>query len=168
MDIYSVPDWATATLYEKDSIVLQNNLYYYCKIRHTSATFATDLAANRWGGVLSYNGEQKPYFEWLASYGYRIPVKSLVSTIKFADGYAQDIDNSISNNLLTLNLQFNERDLAQTTAILHFLNSRKNQKFFFIPPAPYNVIKKFVCLEFDSGQEFYEKYNISATFEERI
>ena len=100
MDIFNIPAWAATTLYEEDSIVLVNNLYYYSKTRHTSAApFATDLAASKWGGVLAYNGEQRPFFDWKPSYGYRVPIKPLVNTIKYGDGYAQDLNDSISNNL---------------------------------------------------------------------
>lgn len=40
--------WATATSYAVGDIRLQGNDCYYCLTTHTSGTFATDLAANRW------------------------------------------------------------------------------------------------------------------------
>ena len=169
-DIYNISAWATGTLYLKNSIVLVNNIYYYALVDHTSgATFAADLASNKWGGVLNYNGEQKPHFIWKPSYNYRIPIKPVVRTIRFGDSYVQDISDNISNTMLTLNLQFNDRDLNEITAILHFLHARKgSERFFFIPPAPYNVVKKFICPEFDSGQDFVEKYPLNLVFEERV
>jgi phage-related protein len=169
MDIYNIPAWSALTFYAKNSIVLVNNYYYYALADHSSTTWTTDVANNLWGGTLNYNGEIRPNFIWKTSYGYRIPIKPVVKNIRFGDSYVQDIPDNISNTMLTLNLEFNDRDLNEATAILHFLHARKGaEKFFFIPPSPYNVIKKFICPEFDSGQGFYDKYSIVATFEERV
>lgn len=40
--------WITATAYEVDDYVIHNNNKYVCLEAHTSGTFATDLAANKW------------------------------------------------------------------------------------------------------------------------
>jgi len=40
--------WATATAYLANATVIQSNLLYLCLVSHTSGTFATDLAANKW------------------------------------------------------------------------------------------------------------------------
>lgn len=170
MDIYNIPVWATTTFYKKNSIVLVNNLYYYALLDHTSSSsFATDLSNNKFGGVLNYNGEQRPLFIWKPSYGYRVPIKPDIQSIRFGDSYVQDISTNISNIMLRLELQFNDRDLDEITAIIHFLYTRRGtEKFFFIPPQPYGTIKKFVCQEFDSGQDFYDKYPLNVVFQERI
>lgn len=48
----STPDWEgaweTLTAYEVNDLVSQNGNTYICVIAHTSGTFSTDLAANRW------------------------------------------------------------------------------------------------------------------------
>lgn len=43
-----VDNWATATVYAVDDIVIESSKIYQCLIAHTSGTFATDLAASRW------------------------------------------------------------------------------------------------------------------------
>jgi hypothetical protein len=43
--------WVTATEYEQGDIVLQNSIVYLCIVDHTSGTFATDLAAMKWGAL---------------------------------------------------------------------------------------------------------------------
>jgi hypothetical protein len=41
-------NWATATAYLVDDIVVRGGSTYICLVAHTSGTFATDLAANKW------------------------------------------------------------------------------------------------------------------------
>lgn len=40
--------WLTATSYVVNDLVTESNLVYICLVAHTSGTFATDLAANKW------------------------------------------------------------------------------------------------------------------------
>lgn len=169
MDIYSVNNWATATLYKKNAIVINNNFYYYAKQTHTSSNFASDLNNGLWDGVINYAGVQYPYFFWKTSYDYNTDVSPLVKSIKYGDGYSQDIADGLNNILLPINLNFDDRGLDETTAILHFLHARNGtERFIFVPPAPYNISKKFVCQKWSSTQKFVERYKISAIFEERV
>ena len=41
-------DWVTATAYEIADVVWESNILYRCVEEHTSGTFATDLAAEKW------------------------------------------------------------------------------------------------------------------------
>lgn len=41
-------NWATSTAYAINDIVLKDGTWYACPLAHTSGTFATDLAANKW------------------------------------------------------------------------------------------------------------------------
>lgn len=41
-------NWSTSHAYNRNEIVKQNYINYICKVAHTSGTFATDLAANKW------------------------------------------------------------------------------------------------------------------------
>ena len=43
-----VDNWATASAYSVDDIVIESSKIYQCLIAHTSGTFATDLAALKW------------------------------------------------------------------------------------------------------------------------
>jgi len=71
--------------------------------------------------------------------------------------------------MLPFDAVFENRNLYQYTAILHFLTTRAGvEKFYFIPPSPFNVIKTFICSEWTANQQFYENYTITAKFEERV
>jgi phage-related protein len=169
-DIYNIPNWATSTVYEKNDIVLTSNNYYYASQRHTSdgSSFTTDLNNGLWDGIISYGGEQKPYFFWEPSYDYTVDSNPRVKTVQFGDGYSQDIKDGINNILLKINFNFNGRDLKEHRAILHFFHQRAGkERFFFIPPQPYGIVKKFICKEWQPSQSFVDNYNIRARFEER-
>lgn len=43
--------WVTATSYAAGDIVLQGGTVYICMASHTAGTFATDLAAGKWGAM---------------------------------------------------------------------------------------------------------------------
>ena len=169
-NIYSINNWAGSTLYEEDAIVVNGAYHYYARVPHTSSSnFQTDVNNNLWKGILNYNGEIRPFFEWKLSYNYSLDIRPTVKSIKFGDGYSVDLPDGINNILLPFNASFDSRSLNEYRAILHFLHARNgNEKFFFIPPAPYNVIKKFICAEWQPTQSFYNKYSISVKFEERI
>lgn len=169
MNIYDISDWATSTAYAKNAIVKNGSYYYYAVRAHTSGTFATDLANGLWGGIGYDNSETKPYFFWTPSYEFTNNNQPKVKTIQFGDGYVQDIPDGINNILINAEYMFNNRDLNETTAILHFLETRKgSESFIFIPPAPRNKIKRFKCKQWQDKQSFYGNYSISARFEEVV
>ncbi len=169
-DIYNIQAWTQSTSYEVDSIVIYNNFYYYTRTKHvSSSSFDNDYNSNLWKGKLIYAGQILPYFEWKTSYNYDLDIKPDVKKIQFGDGYIQDINANINSILLPINLPFEERSLNEYTAILHFLAQRKgSQRFFYIPPAPFNVVKRFVCQNWKPGQVFLNNYSIQCVFEERI
>lgn len=43
--------WVTATAYALGDVVLQGGIVYICMVANTSGTFATDLAAGKWGAM---------------------------------------------------------------------------------------------------------------------
>lgn len=49
-------DWTTATAYTLGDVVTQGGSSYVCVVAHTSGTFSTDLAADKWG-VVAEKGE---------------------------------------------------------------------------------------------------------------
>lgn len=170
MDIYNIDNWAASTSYVKNKIIYVNSLYYYSTVAHTSSSsFSTDLTAGKWGGVLSYNNLLKPYFFWKPDYGYNLDIEPVVNTIRYGDGYVQDLNTNINNILLKINLSFTNRCLEEHSAILHFLDSRKgSEKFYFVPPAPYSVVKQFICKQWTPSQEFYNSYSVKLVMEERV
>lgn len=46
--VSGVSAWLTTTVYALGDLVVQGGVNYYCKVAHTSGTFATDLAAGDW------------------------------------------------------------------------------------------------------------------------
>lgn len=43
-----IENWATATDYSVDDVVIESSKIYQCEIAHTSGTFATDLSGGNW------------------------------------------------------------------------------------------------------------------------
>lgn len=171
MDIYTVSNWDYLVQYSKNNIVVNGSYYYYAKSDHVSdaSAFINDLNDGKWGGLLTYNGETRPFFFWKPSYNYTVESVPKVKSIKFGDGYEQNVADGINNILLTFNFNFDERDLLEHTAIIHFLHQRAGvEKFFFIPPQPYGVIKKFLCQEWNPTQNFVDNYSLTAKFREVI
>jgi hypothetical protein len=48
VQMVSAPTWVTSHSYVVGDFVTNGGLQYYCIVAHTSGTFATDLAANKW------------------------------------------------------------------------------------------------------------------------
>ena len=167
--IYNIDSWVTSTSYTKNQIVTINNLYYYCLIPHTSSVFATDLTAGYWGGRILDNGENKNYFFWKPSYRASVDNEPKIKKISFSDGYTQRMSDGISNILPSINLTFDNIDLDETTAILHFLESRSgSESFVFLPGAPRGVLSRWVCEKWSDSQNFYNNYTIQARFDRSI
>jgi phage-related protein len=169
-DIYTTNNWAASTQYLINDFVINGNYYYYCLKNHTSSSnFSTDLSDGDWGGVLTYGGRTLPQFIWKPSYNFSLDIKPAIKTIQFSDGYKQILRDGISNILLPFNLQFEDRSLKEITAILHFLHARSgSDKFYWIPPAPWNVVKIFSCPQWTPTQRFYENYALQTTFQEEV
>ena len=90
-----------------------------------------------------------------------------VRSIKFGDGYEQRIQDGINADLIKISLTFDGRDMKESTAILHFLESRSAKDFFFFtPPSPYNTRRKFICRTFSSSIVSQGVLNISASFDQ--
>jgi phage-related protein len=84
------------------------------------------------------------------------------------DGYEQILADGINNILLPFDVSFEDRGIDEYAAILHFFQNRAGvEKFYFVPPAPFNVLKRFICQEWNATQSFYDKYTITAKFDEK-
>lgn len=51
LDYTGAAAWVTSTAYTTADYVISSSVYYRCLVNHTSGTFATDLAAGKWGTV---------------------------------------------------------------------------------------------------------------------
>jgi phage-related protein len=169
--IYNIQNWQGGINFNEHDIVNRNNYFYYAKSIHTSSSnFDTDNNNGLWGGInTDDNGQTKPIFIWKPSYSNQLQFEPKIKQIKFGEGYEQRMKDGINNNLLKLQLKFNNRKLHEYTAIQHFLNSRQGyESFLYIPLPPFNTRKKFKCLIWNAIDEFYDNFNLEATFEEVV
>ena len=175
--IYNTSNWAgTTQSYKKNDVVAHSSKFYYCIQDHTSSydTYKTPGGAGseaNWGGNISVtidgSSSIQPYFLWSPSYNTQTIHSPRIQSIKFGEGYEQRIKDGINNDLLKFSLSFTNRNEREATAILHFLHSREGYgSFYFKTPAPYSLIKKFVCKEFNSSFIFADNYTVQATFME--
>lgn len=174
--IYSINDWENNVTYKKHSVVKNGPYYYYAISPHTSPAVGSfsDIYTyinnylNLWGGItLDENGAINSKFIWIPSYNSSTNSQPKIKLIKFGDGYEQRIKDGINNYLLDLDLSFENRNLEEVTAILHFLYTRQaKESFLFTPLSPYATQKKFVCRAWSDSQTFYNNYTVRAKFEE--
>lgn len=164
-NIFSIDTWVATTAYYKNKILINNNLYYYVAFDYTSSSsIATDIANGNLVGYIYDRGVNKPYFTWKSNYDFNNKNTPRIKTIKFGDGYEQNVPDGINNLLLNYTFTF-DGDLHQTTAILHFLATRNgSESFCFLPPAPRGQISRFVCQEWTDIQKFFNNYSIEAIF----
>ncbi len=168
-NIYTTAAWVTGTVYKQNDIVLYQTRYYYALTDHISAAaFETDLLL--WGGVATdNNSEIKPVFIWIPSYSSPLNSNPKIKKTQFGDGYAQRIKDGINNNLLELDLTFEERYLQESSAIAHFLMIRAGtESFLFTPPPPYARRTRFVCESWNFIPNFYNNNSVRAKFIEVV
>jgi len=163
-----IPAWAASTSYNVYDIVTINGAIYYALIKHVStSSFATDLAASKWGGRTTFNGEIKPHFFWKPSYNSTTQSEPKIRSIKYGESYEQRSSDGINNNLIKASYNFDLRTDNETMAILHFLHVRAAvESFFFSPPRPYGITKKFICRQWSETYSFSDNHEIKANFEE--
>tara|TARA_Y100000310_G_C20530234_1_gene738060 strand:- start:471 stop:1019 length:549 start_codon:yes stop_codon:yes gene_type:complete len=177
--IYNISSWGQGSVqYKRNDIVKYSgdNRYWYAKSDHTStATNYPQIGSALWVGTAQApasthsNPSQiiAPYFSWKPAYNMTVNHEPTSTVIKFGDGYEQRLKTDINNDLIKMNLSFEGRDLREAAAILHFLDSRQGVDFFFFrPPQPYDLLKKFICKSFSTTVAFQNNLNISATFEQ--
>jgi phage-related protein len=164
--IYYIDTWTPSTAYYKNYIVTYNGLYYYSAVDQTSTSnFNTDLTNGLWNGYIYYNGMNYPYFVWKSSYHFTNDSKPRIRKIQFGDSYFQNLPDGINTLLLKYDFTFENRDLHEATAILHFLTARNGtQSFVFLPPAPRGVLSTFKAEEWSDIMEFFNNISIKATF----
>lgn len=166
-DIYNILEWNSSTVYSKNNTVKYSNDYFYSSVNNNSNNTPV-YNSNFWNGLSldPIDNSIKPNFAWLPSYGVNIDISPRMQKITFGAGYAQIIPDSINNQLLRLELQFNGRDLDEAQSIIHFLSVRNGATFLYTPSPPFGKRKRFKCLQFPVSLDFYNNYNISALFEE--
>jgi hypothetical protein len=91
--------WLTANPYNVNDIVINSDKIYRCLIAHTSGTFATDLAASKWGEVSS--GLQSPVA--LADGGTGRSLTASAGSIVYVDADSFEIVSGTSGQILQSN-----------------------------------------------------------------
>ncbi len=166
-NIYSIDNWAANTQYYKNKILTNNNLYYYVTNNYTSdpTSIDNDLNNGNLNGYIWNQGVSKPYFFWKHSYRASNESEPKIKLIQFGDSYSQRTTDGINSLLLNYSLSFENRDLHEITAILHFLTIRNSvESFAWQPPAPRGNIARFYCPKWTDVQEFFGNYSIQANF----
>ena len=161
--IYNVPEWSSSEEWLKHDIVSSNGKYYYA----LSDVPIGGALSVYFGGCVSEGANTRPIFIWRPSYGGQKSINPKINSVQFGDGYEQRSQDGINNILLKMDYTFSERNLAEATAILHFLDQRKGiEWFYFTPERPFNRTKKFICKEWTELPVFYNNHSIRATFQE--
>tara|TARA_R110000796_G_scaffold37006_5_gene93676 strand:- start:784 stop:1332 length:549 start_codon:yes stop_codon:yes gene_type:complete len=168
--------WATGAIYAKHDIVKNGVKIYYSLQDHTSgSSFSADSA--KWGGhspdpfgnvISNPDGSgERPHFFFKPSYGGSISSEPKVKTIFFGEGYEQRVPESINNNLINLDLTFENRKSSEAKAILHFLKERSgSEPFLYTPTEPYSSLKLFICPQWSHTSEFFDNNSITAKYRE--
>lgn len=167
-------DYDSSVFYEKNDVAFYtgNHEYYYWYSDSSSSSkgpaeittgfdgregFSNDLNLDYW---------TRDFF-WSPSIPLSISHKPRMRELNLGGGYVQIYNDGINENLLKLDLQFNNRSNEEAYAILHFLEQKMGHlPFNFAPPAPYNRIKNFVCEEWVHTYNYKNNHSISAKFEE--
>ncbi|MEK6883795.1 MAG: phage tail protein, partial [Nanoarchaeota archaeon] len=124
-----------------------------------------------WGGLGNdpIDNSVKPEFIWNPSYSLNIDISPRVKTIKFGEGFSQDIPDSINSNLLNIECVFDGRDIEEATAILHFLSARSGtQTFLFTLPTPFNKKKRWKSQEYPASINFWNNNSIKCVMREVV
>lgn len=168
--IYSNFTFQPNTQYFLNDISTDGVYFYYATTNFISSTnIQNDINAGNFIGITNFNNINKPYFSWRSSYKFGEDFVPRIREIQLGDGYVQRASDGINNILMNINFPFTNIDLNQYTAILHFLDARKGvESFVFIPPAPHNIQKLFVCKKWNTVQNFYNNYDINANFVETV
>ena len=161
--------------YVKNDIVEYppNSSVYYYSLVDAYISLNPRLNSSQWGGrttvaiQASATTTNVPEFIWTPSYNQSAEISPRVLAVRFGDGYTQRTPDGINNNLLNLDLTFENRSEKEATAIAHFLNVRRGaEAFAYTPPSPYATQKLFICKSFTSTFVFNDNFTVNAKLEE--
>ena len=171
----TIQTWSSGPTFNKYDIVKgSDGRSYYSIINSNNGNNPTTPAnlQSRWDGYILLNGVLYPNFWWKPSYNAQVNSKPKVTTVQFGNGYQQRISDSINNNLIQLDLAFENRSEKETVSILNFFEERKAQESFvyniseiFLKPLS-KLSTRFICPEWSSSYVSYGIYNITATLSE--
>lgn len=146
----STPAWVTGTAYTVGDIVSSGGTNYYCKVAHTSGTFATDLAAGDWvaltGAIVEiptpYLGTELAGLKWAQSADLLVIVhpnhppmglgrysnqKWALTALELDSGPFQDIN---ANKAISVSCSANIGDITLTSTAALFSAANVGQLFY--------------------------------------
>lgn len=173
--VSSAPTYSDEEYYEKNDVVFYtgNNEYYYFASGDGQSQGLPPVEMHedwsRENGNFSHinTGQWTRDFFWKPSIGLNVSQKPRLNEINLGAGYTQIYQDGINDNLLTLDLQFNNRSDSEAYAILHFLEQRCGYiPFMFSAPAPYEAPHNFVCEEWLHTYNYKNNHSIQATFKQ--
>jgi phage-related protein len=166
--------YSDSRTYEKNDAVYStgNKRHYYWSGDSSLSGFAPSQNRSEWsraGGF--YQDINTQYwtrdFFWKPSLGLSVSQKPRMQDIGVGDAYIQIFNDGINESLLTLDLDFNNRNDSEARSIIHFLEQHYGcVPFGFTPPAPYETRQNFVCQEWSHSYNFKGNHSISAKFEQ--
>lgn len=110
-------------------------------------------------------------FFWEPSVGMQLQSEPKVTSVSFGDGYNQRFDDGINNQLMTLELKFEQRSDTEAYGIEHFLREYGGvTAFSYTPPPPYDRVtgKMWICSKWSCQKNFKNNNSLSATFDQVV
>jgi len=167
--IFNIPVHSPTNEYGINDIVLiggTTNRFYYALQDVPQGINITDPY---WGGIFTFNGEEKPHFFWKPSYNSSSNNEPKTRYIQYGDGYEQRYVDGINSNPFNFDLNFDYRTDAEATAIIHFLYTRRGvESFWFKAPAPYDEFRKYIAKQWTHTPVFSNNNTIRVKFEQRV
>lgn len=160
--------------YQKNDVVLfeDNHKYYYCISDDAVAGESPATKTTTWQRNGGYFLEANKNiwtrdFLWKPSLGLKVSQTPRLRNISLTKDYTQIHRDGINENLLVLDLEFNNRTDDEARAILHYLEHHYGcVPFRFNAPAPYEKDRNFVCQTWTHTYNYKNNHSIKAKFEE--
>lgn len=162
---YNLNDYIGYSGYFRGTIPVNPSGFLYANQNSITSTFDD----TKWEGYVLDNGDTKPNFTWIPSYQNTVNNQPRVQVLKFGDGYESRVPDGINVVLPIYNLRFENRDVNEATAILHFLSQRQGaESFIWNGRPPYQRQLRYVCREWNDTQNFDNNFTIEAKFEQVV
>lgn len=166
-------DYNLSDFYQKNDVVYAESVdryYYYINDKSSSFVRPFNISFDGTGQEIVEDANQEYWtrsFQWRPSANLNVNQKFRVQKSSMGNASSQVYYDGINESLLKLDLSFKNRDDSEAYAILHFLEHCKGYlPFEFVPPAPYDRMRNFVCQEWTHVYEYKNNHSISVKFVE--
>lgn len=192
--IYDIQGWGSRLSYKKNDIVSfpkNTYSYYYALKDHDKYTFDFNTVgssgtsgssgssgesggvtvtydAAKWTNAKTTINDVEVYeFIWNPSYASSLKQSPKVKSVSLSEGFEHVTQDQLNSIPLMYNLNFENRDLDETAAILHFLHKRGGKtEFAWTPPKPFEKKTLFICENWKTTSKFDNIFNITCSFEQ--